>query len=80
MVVQDSLGLCEELDAAMAAHVEGYADEWAQALADPQRLERFVSFVNAPDTPDPSIVRVPERGQVKPGPVLVIGPQLQVAR
>ena len=79
VIVEDSLGLCAELDAAMARHVEDYQDEWAQALADPHRLERFVSFVNAPDTPDPSITRVPERGQVRPGPVLVSGPTLQVA-
>ena len=80
VVVDDSLGLCAELDAAMARHVEGYEDEWAQALADPARLERFTSFVNAPGTPDPSITRVPERGQVKPGPVLVAGPTLEVVR
>ena len=32
---------------------------------------RFVSFVNAPDTPDPSITFTTERDQPVPGPVLV---------
>src|SRR5690606_11204788 len=55
VVVDDALGLGEELEAAMAAHVAGYADEWAETLKDPEKLARFVSFVNAPETPDPHI-------------------------
>ena len=66
VIVNDSLGICDALDAAMAVHVDMYSDEWADTLADPARLERFVHFVNAPDVPDPSIRRVPERGQSRP--------------
>ncbi|WP_019886102.1 nitrite reductase large subunit NirB [Streptomyces purpureus] len=66
VVVHDSLGLCDELEAMMAAHVDAYEDEWAATLDDPDRLRRFVSFVNAPDTPDPSVRFVPERDQIKP--------------
>ncbi|MER5882357.1 nitrite reductase large subunit NirB [Streptomyces sp. NPDC001941] len=66
VVVHDSLGLCGELEALMAAHVAGYRDEWAETLEDPERLGRFVSFVNAPGTPDPTVRFVPERGQIKP--------------
>jgi nitrite reductase (NADH) large subunit len=44
-------------------------DEWSSTLDDPDRLRRFVSFVNAPDTPDPSIVFTTERDQ--PVPVLL---------
>ena len=66
VVVEDSLGLAEELEAAMAKHVDTYEDEWAATLADPERLRRFRSFVNAPDTPDPTVARVPERGQFRP--------------
>ena len=51
VVIDDSLGLCADLDAAMVRHVESYSDEWADTLADPDRLSRFVSFVNAPDQP-----------------------------
>jgi nitrite reductase (NADH) large subunit len=66
VVVEDSLGLADELEAAMATHVEGYEDEWAATLADPDRLRRFRSFVNAPDAGDPTLARVEERGQLRP--------------
>lgn len=66
VVVNDSLGLADELELAMAAHVGSYEDEWAATLKDPERLRRFRSFVNAPTTPDPAIVQVLERGQPRP--------------
>ncbi|MGV4885429.1 nitrite reductase large subunit NirB [Streptomyces viridosporus] len=76
VVVHDSLGICEELESLMAAHVSHYRDEWAEAIADPEKLARFVSFVNAPGTPDPVVGFVPERDQVKPDlPLLSIGPR-----
>ncbi|WP_431999411.1 nitrite reductase large subunit NirB [Streptomyces sioyaensis] len=78
VVVHDSLGLCDELEALMATHVTHYRDEWAETLADPERLARFVSFVNAPDVPDPSVRFVPERDQVKPDLTLLAGPTLPV--
>ncbi|MYX45073.1 nitrite reductase large subunit, partial [Streptomyces sp. SID89] len=74
VVVHDSLGICDELEALMAAHVSHYRDEWAQTVNDPEKLARFVSFVNAPDTPDPVVAFVPERDQMKPDlPLLSIG-------
>jgi nitrite reductase (NADH) large subunit len=76
MGVDDRLGICAELDAAMERHVEAYSDEWRDILEDPVTLRRFVSFVNAPDTPDQSIAFEPERNQIKP--VLVTDPQLEV--
>jgi nitrite reductase (NADH) large subunit len=76
VIVDDSLGLCAELDEAMARHVAGYADEWAGVLDDSEKLRRFASFVNAPETPDPSIEFVSERGQ--PVPALIAGPSLAV--
>jgi nitrite reductase (NADH) large subunit len=66
VVVNDSLGLADELELAMSAHVGSYEDEWAATLKDPERLRRFRSFVNAPTTPDPAIVQVLERGQPRP--------------
>lgn len=51
----DSLGLATELEERMAAHVSGYVDEWKAVLDDPEKLERFVSFVNAPEAPDPTV-------------------------
>jgi nitrite reductase (NADH) large subunit len=66
VIVDDTLGICDDLDAAMAKHVESYADEWAGVLGDPVKLARFRSFVNAPGTPDPTIEFREERGQQVP--------------
>ncbi|MGA4842058.1 nitrite reductase large subunit NirB [Streptomyces sp. G45] len=76
VVVDDSLGLCAELEALMAEHVTHYRDEWAATLDDPERLARFVSFVNAPESPDPMVAFVPEREQIKPDlPLLALTPR-----
>jgi nitrite reductase (NADH) large subunit len=87
VVVEDSLGIAEELEAAMALQIDGYEDEWAATLADPDRLRRFRSFVNAPTTPDPSLARVEERGQRRPafpeerdGSVMLSGPSIPVRK
>ncbi|MFO7250697.1 MAG: nitrite reductase (NAD(P)H), partial [Actinomycetes bacterium] len=66
VIIEDSLGICAELDAQMERHVTGYVDEWRATLEDPEKLRRFVSFINAPDTPDPSITFEIERDQIKP--------------
>ena len=82
VVMDDSLGICADLDAAMAAHVENYRDEWAATLADPEKLSQFVSFVNSPDSGDPDLVYVEERGQKRPATadekVLIAGATLEV--
>jgi len=69
VIVEDSLGVCADLEAAMAEHVAGYLDEWRGVLDDPEKLSRFTSFVNAPGTPDPSIRFTVERGQPVPVPL-----------
>ena len=66
VIVEDSLGICADLEAAMASHVESYADEWRGVLDDPAKLGRFTSFVNAPGTPDPTVSFRSERGQPVP--------------
>ncbi|MDX3190627.1 nitrite reductase large subunit NirB [Streptomyces sp. MN03-5084-2B] len=66
VIVDDSLGICEDLDAAMAKHVDNYADEWKGVLEDPEKLARFSSFVNAPGAPDPAISFREERQQKVP--------------
>jgi len=76
VVVDDSLGLCAELDRRLAEHVGDYTDEWADVLADPDKLARFTSFVNAPDAPDPTVEFRAERGQRVP--VLLGTPQVAV--
>lgn len=66
VVMEDSLGICADLDAAMEAHVASYRDEWAATLADPEKLSQFVSFINAPEAGDPDLAYVEERGQRRP--------------
>ena len=83
VVLEDSLGIAADLDAAMAGHVASYEDEWAATLSDPGKLAQFVSFVNQPDAADPSVVHVPERGQRRPASpqerqVMLAGPTLEV--
>jgi nitrite reductase (NADH) large subunit len=41
VVVDDSLGLANELEAMIARHVETYECEWTATLADPVRLAKF---------------------------------------
>lgn len=66
VIVDDSLDICAELDAAMARHIAAYSDEWRDVLEDPGKLARFTSFVNAPDAPDPTIAFETEREQKVP--------------
>ncbi|MFF0344137.1 nitrite reductase large subunit NirB [Kribbella sp. NPDC004875] len=89
VVLNDSLGIAADLDAAMAKHVDSYVDEWRATLNDPDKLARFVSFVNAPDQPDADLRYVVERNQPRPAtpaergqlePVLLAGPRLEVRR
>ena len=79
VVLHDSLGIGEDLDRMMAEHVAGYEDEWAATLKDPEKLRRFGAFVNAPDTPDPDLAYVDERGQRRPAsPVVIAGSTIPV--
>jgi nitrite reductase (NADH) large subunit len=66
VVCHDSLGLAEEFEEAMARHVEGYSCEWKGVLEDPQKLSRFVSFVNAPDVEDPTVTFTEQGGRKVP--------------
>lgn len=66
VICDDSLGLAEEFEAAMARHVANYKCEWAGVLEDPEKLSRFVSFVNAPETPDPTVTFTEYNGRKRP--------------
>lgn len=66
VIVNDSLGLAEGFEKQMDEHVANYSDEWADTLADPEKLSRFVAYVNAPGLADPDLAFAPERGQARP--------------
>merc|ERR1712187_620992 len=49
VVVDDKLGLCEELDARMASQVETYTCEWKTVVDTPELRKKFRQFVNVDD-------------------------------
>ena len=55
VVIDDALGLGADFEATVERHVDGYGCEWKGVLDDPDKLARFVSFVNAPGAPDPTV-------------------------
>ena len=65
VVIEDSLGLGEELEAQMQNVVDTYQCEWKTALENEQSRKRFRQFVNS-DKSDVNIVFVEEREQIRP--------------
>jgi nitrite reductase (NADH) large subunit len=66
VIIDDSLGLAADFEAAMERHVDGYVCEWKAVLDDPDKLARFVSFVNAPGAPDPTVEFTEKNGRKIP--------------
>ncbi|WP_148253659.1 nitrite reductase large subunit NirB [Aidingimonas lacisalsi] len=65
VIIEDSLGIAEELEQQMQTVIDTYECEWANTLNDPEKLKRFRSFVND-ERPDPDIIMTSERGQLRP--------------
>ncbi|MEM8718029.1 MAG: nitrite reductase large subunit NirB [Cyanobacteria bacterium P01_G01_bin.39] len=65
VIIEDSLGICDELEAQMQHLVNTYQCEWKTTLEDESKLQRFRHFVNS-DRPDPTLAYVEERGQKRP--------------
>ncbi len=65
VVINDSLGICEELEAQMAHLVDTYECEWKNAIEDPEKLKRFSHFQNT-DEVDDTVEFVDLRGQITP--------------
>jgi nitrite reductase (NADH) large subunit len=80
VVCNDSLGLAAEFEAAVERHVSGYACEWKGVLEDPNKLSRFVSFVNAPDVADPTIEFETRSGRKVPAAVSIGMPKVGSAQ
>ena len=67
VLIEDSLGVCEDLEQDMQRHVDSYQDEWAATLKDERRLRRFRAFINEPDGSDEAAhLFVLEREQIRP--------------
>ncbi|SON59347.1 Nitrite reductase [NAD(P)H] [Mycobacterium simulans] len=69
VVCEDSLGLAGEFEEAMERHVANYKCEWKGVLEDPDKLSRFVSFVNAPDAVDATVAFTERAGRKVPVPI-----------
>ncbi|WP_034256790.1 nitrite reductase large subunit NirB [Adhaeribacter aquaticus] len=65
VIIEDSLGICEDLEREMAFMIETYACEWKEVVNNPELRKRFQHFINTPE-PDPTIKFRQERGQVVP--------------
>jgi len=65
VVVEDSLGIAEDLEIEMQGLVNRYECEWKQAIESEEVMKRFKHFVNSDDTDD-TIEFVPMRDQKKP--------------
>lgn len=65
VIVDDCLGLVEDLEAQMAHVVGTYECEWKSTIEDQEKLKRFRTFVNS-ERSDDSLVFVRERGQRRP--------------
>ncbi len=65
VVINDSLGLADELEQQMSHVVGTYQCEWKSTIEDPEKLKRFRTFVND-DSSDPQIVMIQERSQPRP--------------
>ena len=65
VILEDSLGIGEQLDADMARLVGTYECEWKKTIEDPEQLKRFRHFINS-DATDDNVVFVSERQQIRP--------------
>ena len=65
VLIDDSMGICAELEAEMAMVVDSYQCEWKAAIEDPDKMRQFRPFVNSTRT-DPSIVFIRQRDQHRP--------------
>ncbi|HEY3517005.1 MAG TPA: nitrite reductase large subunit NirB, partial [Gammaproteobacteria bacterium] len=65
VIINDRLGICEELERQMAYLVETYRCEWAEVVKDPEKRARFRHYANSSE-PDDSVEFMEERGQKRP--------------
>jgi len=65
VVVNNKLGINEQLETDMAAAIESYKCEWAETLSEPDQLQRFAHFINS-DAADENVIFTAARGQKRP--------------
>lgn len=55
VVVNDSLGIAQQLEEEMQGLVDNYKCEWKEVVENPELRKRFNHFVNAPEEKDPTV-------------------------
>lgn len=65
VVINDSLGIADQLEAELQHLINTYHCEWAEVVNDPQLRKKFVHFINAPEEKDPTVQFEPLRDQVR---------------
>ena len=68
VIIEDFLGICDELDKRMQYLVDTYHDEWAEVVNDPERRAKFKQFVNTDENQEREevIEFIDQRGQLRP--------------
>jgi NAD(P)H-dependent nitrite reductase large subunit/NAD(P)H-dependent nitrite reductase small subunit len=65
VIIEDKLGICDELERMLQYLVDSYTCEWTEVLQDPEKRKQFRQFVNT-DTTESCIELITERGQQRP--------------
>ncbi|MDO5769715.1 MAG: nitrite reductase large subunit NirB, partial [Psychrobacter sp.] len=65
VIIDDSLGIVDELEAQMQLLIDNYVCEWKETINDTEKLKRFRHFVNS-EKGDDNVVFVEEREQIRP--------------
>jgi nitrite reductase (NADH) large subunit len=65
VVINDSLGIGDQLEEEMSGLINTYHCEWKEVVENPELRKRFAHFVNAPTEKDPNAQFEPMREQVK---------------
>ena len=66
VILNDSLGMGEELETQMQHVIETYQCEWKSTIEDPEAVKRFNHFINETEEADDNLAYVRERGQRRP--------------
>ncbi|GGF28340.1 nitrite reductase large subunit NirB [Hymenobacter cavernae] len=63
VIINDSLGICANLEAEMQLLINNYHCEWKEVVENPELRKQFSHFVNAPKEKDPNMKFELMRGQ-----------------
>jgi nitrite reductase (NADH) large subunit len=63
VIINDSLGICTDLEAEIELLIKNYHCEWKEVVENPELRKQFTHFVNAPKAKDPTMEFAEMRGQ-----------------